>query len=110
MLRNFRVLAALCAVTPYLVCQPSSAAAELVAFPDAEGFGAVSVGGRGGRVIKVTNLNGNGPGSLQRTCDLQGPRIVVFDTCGVIHHDIMIQHGQITIMGQTAPSPGITIR
>jgi pectate lyase len=83
---------------------------SLPAFQGAQGFGATTPGGRGGRVIHVTNLNGSGPGSLQSACSADGPRIVVFDTCGVIRHDVEIQHGQITIMGQTAPSPGITIR
>lgn len=83
--------------------------AELPAFPGAEGFGAVSIGGRGGKVIKVINLNSSGPGSLQAACAAQGPRIVVFEVGGVIRGDIAIQHPFITIAGQTAPSPGITI-
>ena len=83
---------------------------SLPAFPGAQGFGATTPGGRGGRVIHVTNLNGDGPGSLQAACSAKGPRIVVFDTCGVIRDNVEIRHGQITIMGQTAPSPGITIR
>ena len=59
---------------------PESAIAEtLPSFPGAEGFGAVTPGGRGGRVVKVINLNPNGPGSLQAACDMEGPRIVVFD-------------------------------
>ncbi|MBT4512888.1 MAG: right-handed parallel beta-helix repeat-containing protein, partial [Chloroflexi bacterium] len=49
------------------------------AFPGAEGFGADNPGGRGGRVIRVTNLNPDGPGSLQAACNEQGPRIVVFE-------------------------------
>jgi len=109
MLRNIRVLAAWCAVTPCLVCQPSSDAAELLAFPDAEGFGAVSVGGRGGRVIKVTNLNLSGPGSLQAACEAKGPRIVVFEASGVIGGNIIIKEPNITIAGQTAPGAGVTI-
>jgi len=92
------------------MAQAGPKSGSLPAFPGAEGYGAATPGGRGGRVIKVTNLNGSGPGSLQRACSAQGPRIVVFDTSGVIRHDVIIQHGQITIMGQTAPSPGITIR
>jgi len=85
------------------------AAAELPAFPGAEGFGAISTGGRGGRVIKVTNLNAVGPGSLQAACSEKGPRIVVFDVGGVIRGDIRIMHPNITIAGQSAPAPGITI-
>jgi pectate lyase len=81
----------------------------LPAFPGAEGFGAISVGGRGGLVIKVTNLDARGPGSLQEACGAEGPRIVVFDVSGVIHGDVVIEHGRISIMGQTAPGAGVTI-
>ena len=85
------------------------AAAKLPSFPGAEGFGAVAVGGRGGKVIKVTNLKSDGPGSLQAACEADGPRIVIFEVAGVIRGDIAIKHPYITIAGQTAPSPGITI-
>lgn len=81
----------------------------LPAFPVAEGFGAASIGGRGGRVIKVTNLDTRGPGSLQAACRAEGPRIVVFDVSGVIPGDVVIEHGRISIMGQTAPGAGVTI-
>jgi pectate lyase len=87
----------------------SSTAQASPAFPTAEGYGAISIGGRGGRVIKVTNLNSDGPGSLQAATSANGPRIVVFEVGGVIRGDIEIKHSNITIAGQTAPSPGITI-
>jgi len=83
--------------------------AQLPAFPGAEGFGAVSVGGRGGQVLKVTNLNASGAGSLQAACNVSGPRTVVFDVSGVIHGDVTVPHPYITIAGQTAPGAGITI-
>lgn len=79
------------------------------AFPGAEGFGADTPGGRGGRVIKVRNLNAEGPGSLQAACEAKGARIVVFDVSGVIHGDVTITEPYITIAGQTAPGAGITI-
>ena len=79
------------------------------AFPGAEGWGAASVGGRGGRVIKVTNLNASGPGSLAEACAARGPRIVVFETSGVIRGDVRITQPYITIAGQTAPGAGITV-
>jgi len=82
---------------------------ELPAFPGAEGFGAIAIGGRGGKVIKVTNLKSSGPGSLQEACETEGHRIVVFEVGGVIHGDVAIRHPYITIAGQTAPSPGITV-
>ncbi|MFP4055660.1 MAG: hypothetical protein ACLF0G_02190 [Candidatus Brocadiia bacterium] len=81
----------------------------LPAFPGAEGYGAASVGGRGGKVIKVTNLNASGPGSLQAACEAEGPRIVVFEVGGVIRGTVYIKAANITIAGQTAPPPGITI-
>ncbi len=86
------------------------AATGLPAFPGAEGFGAITPGGRGGRVIKVTNLNADGPGSFRAACGAEGPRIVVFDVSGVITGDVTIAHGKISVLGQTAPGAGITLR
>jgi len=80
-----------------------------LAFPGAEGYGAYTPGGRGGKVIHVTNLDPSGPGSLQEACSTAGPRVVVFDVGGVIVGDVVITEPFITIAGQTAPSPGITI-
>ncbi|MFC1544926.1 hypothetical protein ACFL4X_02045 [Gemmatimonadota bacterium] len=79
-------------------------------FPGAEGYGASTVGGRGGRIIKVTNLNAVGPGSLQEAVSEQGPRIVEFDVSGIINGPVEIKHGRISIMGQTAPGAGICLR
>jgi hypothetical protein len=100
----------LCVALGSVLSSQSLRAADLPAFPGAEGFGAVTGGGRGGKVIKVTNLNTSGPGSLQAACEAQGPRIVVFEVGGVIRGDVRIIHPYITIAGQTAPSPGITIQ
>ncbi|HLA38666.1 MAG TPA: pectate lyase precursor [Candidatus Glassbacteria bacterium] len=100
------------AIAAILICSPvygTAAPEPLPAFPGAEGWGADTPGGRGGRVIKVTNLNTSGPGSLQEACAADGARIVVFDTSGVIPGPVAIEHGRITIMGQTAPGAGITI-
>ncbi len=82
---------------------------ELPAFPGAVGFGATSKGGRGGKVIKVTNLNSKGSGSFAAACAAKGPRIVVFDVSGVIKGGAMVRDGRITIAGQTAPPPGIAM-
>jgi hypothetical protein len=84
-------------------------ALALPAFPGAEGFGANTPGGRGGQVIRVTNLNPSGPGSLQAACSARGPRIVVFAVSGVIPGDVIITEPYVTIAGQTAPGAGITI-
>ncbi len=82
------------------------------AFPGAEGFGARSQGGRGGRVIEVINLNDSGPGSLRAAVEAEGPRIVVFRTGGTItlKSGLNITHPFITVAGQTAPGGGITLR
>lgn len=80
------------------------------AFPGAEGFGALATGGRGGRVIKVTNLSSGGPGSLQNALNQNEARIIVFTVSGVIDGDIEVPFGNVTIAGQTAPGAGITIR
>lgn len=82
------------------------------AFPGAVGFGAETPGGRGGRVIKVTNLNAAGSGSLSAAVRAKGPRIVVFEVGGVIDlgaNVLPIAEPFLTIAGQTAPSPGITL-
>ncbi len=81
----------------------------LPAFPGAQGFGAGASGGRGGQVYRVTNLDASGPGSLQWAADRPGARTVVFAVSGVIHSDVYIDHGNLTIAGQTAPGAGITI-
>jgi hypothetical protein len=97
-----------------MLSKPSTAQAgakgpAVKAFPGAEGWGAVTAGGRGGKVIKVTTLNASGPGSLAEACATEGPRMVVFEVSGVIRGDIRITRPRITIAGQTAPGAGITI-
>jgi hypothetical protein len=109
MMRNARPVAALLAMMTCSTCGLWADAGEIPAFPGAEGFGAASVGGRGGRAVRVTNLNASGPGSLQAACEAKGPRIVVFDVSGVIHGNVAIKEPNITIAGQTAPGAGITI-
>ena len=76
------------------------------------GWGAQSVGGAGGRIIKVTNLNAKGEGSFREALEAEGPRIIVFEVGGVIDLEkkqIKVKNPYVTIAGQTAPSPGITI-
>ncbi len=93
-----------------LITTGQAIAGEPPAFPGAEGYGASTPGGRGGRVIAVTNLNDSGPGSLLAACEAEGPRIVVFKVAGTIDGDVRIRHDHITVAGQSAPGGGITIK
>lgn len=85
---------------------------QLLAFPGAMGWAAQTSAGRGGRIIRVTTLEPTGPGSLSEALATSGARIVVFEVGGVIdlqRSELRIEQPFLTIAGQTAPQPGITL-
>jgi pectate lyase len=89
----------------------SSGASAHPAFPDAEGGGAVTLGGRGGRAILVTTLADSGAGSLRECVMASGPRTCIFRVGGTITLQSMlyIQNAYLTVAGQTAPGGGIQL-
>ncbi len=85
--------------------------ASIPAFPGAEGGGAYSFGGRGGKVYVVTSLEDSGPGTLRDACEQGGARFVVFNVAGIIRlkTPLIIRAPYITISGQTAPGDGVCV-
>lgn len=90
----------------------SQVLAGIPAFPGAEGAGAWTPGGRGGKTFIVRSLADSGPGTLREAVDASGPRTVVFQVAGIIQLDsnLSINHPFITIAGQTAPGDGVCVR
>ena len=102
----------LLSMTLLVIGGTATANSRLPAFPGAEGAGALALGGRGGQVCRVKNLNDSGPGSFRDCVDRAGPRTVIFDVGGTIKlkSRLTISNPYITIAGQTAPGGGIQIK
>lgn len=85
---------------------------RIPAFPGAEGAGAATPGGRGGKVYVVNNLVDSGPGSFREAVEAEGPRLVVFGVAGLItlESPVEINHPFLTLAGQTAPGDGVCVR
>jgi hypothetical protein len=98
-------------LTTVLVIAPVVASA-LPVIPNGVGFGIDTPAGRGGTVYRVTNLNESGAGSLKECVAASGPRVCVFEVSGTIRltQDLHVRNPNLTIAGQTAPSPGINLR
>ncbi|WP_240676263.1 pectate lyase family protein [Botryobacter ruber] len=99
------------AIAPFTL---SAASAQQLAFPGAEGFGKYATGGRGGKVVEVTNLNDSGPGSFRQAFEEYPgePITIVFQVGGTIElqSPVNVKRSNITIAGQTAPGDGITLK
>lgn len=103
---------ALTLIAGFFTSELSAAQDAQLAFPGAQGWAAHTPGGRGGKIIRVTTLAPTGSGSLLEALETDGPRIIVFEVGGVIDmglREIKLTKPYVTIAGQTAPSPGITL-
>lgn len=93
-------------------CSLPAKTGKSATFYDVQGFGSTTPGGQDGKVYRVNSLAERGPGSLRDAVQASGPRIIVFDVSGTIHlhQDLIISQPFVTVAGQSAPTPGITLR
>ena len=86
--------------------------AALPVIPGAAGFGMNTPAGRGGKIIRVTNLNDSGQGSLRACVTASGPRVCIFEVSGTIRLEskLIVSNPYLTVAGQTAPAPGVMLR
>lgn len=105
LVRNISAMFVLTLATPV-------AFAQQPVIPGAAGFGINTPAGRGGEVVRVTNLADSGSGSLRNCVEKTGPRVCVFEVSGVIRlsSNLIVRSPNLTIAGQTAPNPGIMLR
>lgn len=90
----------------------SSEPGNNIAFPNAEGCGKYTTGGRGGKVIYVTNLKDSGEGSLRHALkEVDGKKIILFKVSGTIFlkSQIDVRKGDFTLAGQSSPGDGICV-
>lgn len=116
MKKRFLSIISIILAASFLFALPAQASPppQIPAFPQADGAGKYTVGGRGGRVMEVTTLDDgdNIPGSLRAAVEAAGPRIIVFKVAGniALKKALKVTNPYITIAGQTAPGGGITLK
>lgn len=111
-MRNRNIIAFLSFLPVYFFSVCTGLIAGDIPYYQSHGFGTQTDGGLSGTVIKVTNLDKDGPGSFRAACEAPGNRLVVFEVGGVIDLEdstIIVTCPYLTVAGQTAPSPGITL-